>query len=100
VNLTLEEIVKRIENLVEKIDVPVEEGTPPITMKEKMKALDYCNNVLIPYGKIRKIDFRAFFDICRLASGDTPKDLWWKWASVSLSETYGDRDYSVKRKKR
>lgn len=100
VNLTLEEIVKRIENLLDKIEVPVEPGTPPISMADKQKAMDYCKTVLIPYGKIKKIDFRSFFDICRLASGDAPKELWWKWASVMMMESYGDRDTSIKRKKR
>lgn len=100
INLTLEEIVKRIEGLLPKLEVPVEAGTPGISMKEKQAAMDYCKKVLIPYGKIKKIDFRSFFDICRLASGDAPKELWHKWASVMLMETYGDRDTSIKRKKR
>lgn len=100
INLTLEEIVKRIEGLLPKLEVPVEPGTPGISMKEKQAAMDYCKKVLIPYGKIKKIDFRSFFDICRLASGDAPKELWHKWASVMLMETYGNRDTSIKRKKR
>ena len=100
VNLTLEEIVRRIERLLPEIEVPVEPGTPPITMKDKKAALKYCNEVLIPYGKIHKIDFRGFFDICRLASSDATTDVWYKWASVSIRESHGEKDMSIKRKKR
>jgi len=100
VNLTLAEIVNRIETLLDKLDIPVEEGTPPITMKDKKAALKYCKEVLIPYGKIPKLDFRAFFDLCKLASGDSPTAIWYKWASVSLAETYGEKDQTIKRKKR
>ena len=101
INLTLEEIVKRIGRLLDKIEIPVEPGTPPIGMKEKKAAYEYCLNVLVPYGKIAKIDFRTFFDICRLASGDTPKALWQRWASVMMREAYGTwGGGAVKRKKR
>ena len=103
INLTLEEIVRRIGKLLDKIDIPVEPGTPPIGMKEKKAALDYCTKVLVPYGKITKIDFRTFFDICRLASGNTPKELWHRWASVMMKEAYGTWGggaAGLKRKKR
>ena len=100
INLTLDEIVKRIERLLPELEVPVEPGTPPITMREKKAALDYCKNILVPYGRIPRIDFRGFHDLCRLASGDTPPAIWHRWASVSLKETYGEKDSSFKRKKR
>ena len=68
--------------------------------KAKKAAIAYCEAVLLPYGKIKKIDFRIFFDICRLASGNAPTELWHRWASRMLMEAYGDKDTSIKRKKR
>lgn len=108
VNLTLDEIVNRINDLLDKIEVPVETGSKPIGMPEKKQAIEYLKKVLIPYGKIKKIEFRNFFDICRLASGTAPKKLWWRWASAMLADIHGiekNRGYvaekaTKKRKKR
>ena len=98
VNLTLEEIVNRIERLVDDIEVPVEEGTPPVKPKDRRQALKYLKTILVPYGKIPKIDFRDFQAICIRASGNAPWELWTRWASRQLRENYFQRE--AKRKKR
>ncbi len=100
VNLTLAEIVKRIGSVLDKLDIPVEPGTPPISMAARKAALKYCNDVLIPYGKIKKLDFRGFFEICKKASGDAPQEVWYRWVSRMLQESYGDKMTVGKREKR
>ena len=94
INLTLEEIVKRIESILDKLEVPVEEGTPPVGIKEKKLALKYCKEILVPYsksGRIKHLEFRGFFDIARLASSGASWDIWTRWASRSIFEAFGDK---------
>ena len=88
VNLTLEEIVNRIERLLPNLEIPTDNGETVPEQYKKM-AIKFCKDKLIPYGKINKLDFRSFYDICRLASSGSP--VWEKWAAQMILQSYGDK---------
>ncbi len=85
VSLTMEQIVNRIEKILPNFEL---DGVK-IDMEYKKAALKFLKEVVVPSKRIPKIDLRGFGDIVKFAmSPDTPKEIWYRWAAVSLKNKY------------
>ena len=87
VSLTLEQIVARIEKVLPNLEL---DGRK-VDMAVKKEALKFLKDVVVPSKRIKKIDFRGFGDIIKYAmTPDAPKEIWYRWAAVSLKNKYGE----------
>ncbi len=87
VSLTLEQIVSRIEKVLPNFELDGQK----VDMSVKKEALKFLKDVVIPSKRIKKIDFRGFGDIIKYAmTPDAPKEIWYRWAAVSLKNKYSE----------
>lgn len=82
VSLELEEIVKRIKDVLPHMNIP------GASEKHKQQALSFIMDKVVPSKRVKKLDFRTFMDITKFAMSDAPEDIWHRWAAVSIMQKY------------
>jgi len=84
INLDFDQMVKRIERIMPKLDFE------DVTDSHKKKAMNFLKTIVAKSGKIPRIDFRGYELICDLVKTGAPEKVWTKWAAVSLMKAYGE----------